>query len=119
MQTITSHRVSDGLNDELAIAAVDNPGQADACHEYIIRESNGTEHDVHFQNGPIKKVGVNGISNESLLAIVEHRLLGFQSGEFACRENALALAKIQEAIMWLHKRTRDRIARGVEGVNVK
>jgi len=52
---------------------------------------------------------VNGISNEALLAIVEDRLKGFQSGQYACRENALALTKLQEAMMWLHSRTRERI----------
>jgi hypothetical protein len=39
--------------------------------------------------------------------------------EFSCRENAIALTKIQEAMMWLQKRTRDRVARGVEGRNVR
>lgn len=67
----------------------------------------------------IAEAGVNGISNEALLAIVEDRLLGFQSGEYACRENAVALTKIQEAMMWLQKRTRDRAARGVEGTSQK
>ena len=117
-ESITSHKVN-GLNEELTIAAMDEPGQGNACHEYIIRESNGTEHDIHFQNGPIQDAGVNGISNEALLAIVEHRLLGFQSGEYACRENALALTKLQEAMMWLYKRTRDRVIRGVEGTHAK
>ena len=74
---------------------------------------------IGFQNGPIQEAGTNGISNESLLAIVEDRLSGFQSGPFACRENALALTKLQESMMWLHKRTRDRVARGVEGTHEK
>lgn len=74
-----------------------------------------------FQNGPLQETGgvPNGLSNESLLAIVEDRLLGFQSGQFACRENAIALTKIQEAMMWLQKRTRNRLARGIEGTNKK
>ena len=75
--------------------------------------------DIHFQNGPIQEAGVNGISNEALLAIAEDRLLGFQSGQFACRENAVALTKLQECMMWLQKRTRDRMTRGVEGTNQK
>lgn len=75
--------------------------------------------DINFQNGPIAESGVNGISNEALLAIVEDRLIGFQSGEYACRENAIALTKLQEAMMWLQKRTRDRVARGVEGTMQK
>lgn len=124
---ITSHRVN-GLNESLLINVLDQPGQGNACHEYqIIRDTsgNGDEYDqvelcnIKFQNGPILEAGVNGISGEALLAIVEDRLLGFQSGQFACRENAVALTKIQEAMMWLQKRTRDRMARGVEGTNVK
>ena len=124
---ITSHRVN-GLNEALAINVLDQPGQGNACHEYqIIRDThnNGCEYDqielcnIKFQNGPLIEAGVNGISGEALLAIVEDRLIGFQSGQFACRENAVALTKIQEAMMWLSKRTRDRMARGVEGTNVK
>lgn len=57
--------------------------------------------------------------NEALLAVLEDRLIGFQSGQYACRENAVALTKIQEAMMWLQKRTRDRMARGVEGTMTK
>lgn len=122
---ITSHKVK-GLNDALLVNVLDSPGQGNACHEYQIRrwekDSSGEHHDeelcnIKFQNGPILEFGVNGISNEALLAIVEHRLQGFQSGDLACRENAIALTKLQEAMMRLKKRTRDRIARGVEGTN--
>lgn len=122
-RTLTSHKVN-GLNDSLLINVLDEPGQGNACHEYQVRLWEKDQEDVElanisFQNGPIAEHGVNGISNEALLAIVEDRLLGFQSGDFACRENALALTKLQEAMMWLHKRTRDRMARGVEGTNQK
>ena len=73
---------------------------------------------IHFQKGAMKEVGFNGISDEALIAIVIDRLRGFQSGPFSCRENALALTKLEEAMMWLDHRTRDRMARGVEGVSV-
>lgn len=118
---ITSHKLN-GLNDALRIDVLDNPGHGNACHKYQIRHFVQHEIDadlcsILFQNGPIAEHGVNGISNEALLAIVEDRLLGFQAGEYACRENALALTAIQEAMMWLQKRTRDRLARGVEGTS--
>ena len=123
---LTSHKVN-GLNEELTILVVDEPGQGNAYHEYEIRYCRNAHHDIvyeetcciSFQNGPIQESSVNGISNEALLAIVEDRLQGFQSGDYACRENALALTKLQEAMMWLHKRTRDRMARGVEGTMEK
>lgn len=119
---LVSHKAN-GLNEALTIEVLDEPGQGNACHDYEIRlvVGEGSIHicEIKFQNGPIQEVGFNGISNEALLAIVEDRLLGFQSGQYACRENACALTKIQEAMMWLQKRTRDRMLRGVEGTNQK
>ena len=126
MRELTSHKVN-GLNEALRIEVLDEPGQGNACHVYGITSDEPRSADtppavmcpVRFQNGPIQEYGVNGISNEALLAIVEDRLAGFQSGQYACRENAIALTKLQEAMMWLQKRTRDRVARGVEGTSQK
>lgn len=122
MRELTSHKVN-GLNEALVVEVLDEPGQGNACHRYAITyKGTGkrpTPCRIDFQNGPISEHEINGISNEALLAIVEDRLLGFQSGEFSCRENAVALTKLQEALMWLQKRTRDRLARGVEGTNQK
>lgn len=73
--------------------------------------------DIHFQEGPIKECGVNGCANEDLLIMVARRLEGFQNSEFRCRENALALTHIEEALLWLRKRTMGREARGVEGTH--
>ena len=118
---LTSHRVT-GLNEKIHIDVVDSPGPGGACHAYRIAIDTGKEiQQVHlnFQNGPIHEVGVNGISVEALLAIVEDRLLGFQSGQFSCQENGFALGYIQDALQWLGKRTRDRVARGVEGTMEK
>lgn len=121
LREITSHRQTQ-LNEKIFIDVMDEPGPGNACHAYRISIDTGKSIErtnIEFQNGPIQEVGVNGISNEALLAIVEDRLLGFQHGQFACRENAVALTKIQEALMWLGKRTRDSLARGVEGTNQK
>ena len=88
MRELTSHKVK-GLNEAITIAVMDEPGAGGACHEYNLTMDTspglciGAE--VRFQKGPIAEVGVNGVSNESLLAIVEDRLVGFQSGQFACR----------------------------------
>ena len=129
MRELTSHKVN-GLNEALQVLVLDDPGQGNACHFYGISWVGGTPDQsdddreakellIQFQNGPIKEVGVNGVSGEALLAIIEDRLIGFQSGEYACRENACALTHIQEAMMWLQKRTNDRMKRGVEGTNQK
>jgi len=118
MRTLTSHKVNE-CNESLDIFVADEPGQGGACHEYRVEHPNRQIASISFQNGPIKEVGVNGVTQEALLAIVEDRLICFQVGPYACRENAVALTKIQEAMMWLQKRTRDRIARGVEGTHEK
>ena len=119
MREITSHKVN-GLNEVLRVVALDEPGSGNACHAYRIEPTTGNAIGVliNFQNGPLQEtVHPNGLSNEALLAIVEDRLKGFQSGQYSCRENALALTHLQESMHWLHHRTRDRMARGVEGTN--
>jgi hypothetical protein len=75
--------------------------------------------EIHFQEGPIKECGVNGVANEDLINMVICRLEGFQKSEFACKENEQAINKLSEALMWLRKRTNDREARGVEGTHQK
>ena len=73
--------------------------------------------DIHFQEGPVKECGVNGVMNEDLISMVICRLEHFQKSEFACRENALAITKLEEALLWLRKRTMGREKRGTEGTH--
>ena len=72
---------------------------------------------VNFQEGPIKENGINGVCNEDLILMVLTRLQSFQNSEYAVRENAVAITKLEETLMWLRKRTLDREIRGVEGTN--
>lgn len=74
---------------------------------------------ISFQNGPVKEAGYNGNSHEALLAILLDRLEGFQAGPYKCHDNEVALDHLQSARLWLHKRTMDRLARGVEGTHQK
>ena len=73
--------------------------------------------EIDFQEGPIKECGVNGVCNEDLIAMVITRLEHFQKSEFSCRENALAITKLEEAMLWLRKRTMGREQRGIEGTH--
>ncbi|KKL66249.1 hypothetical protein LCGC14_2146840 [marine sediment metagenome] len=113
-----------GTKKYTEVDVMDEKGQGNANHEYRITSVCLPEQDcavlgtVSFQNGPIKEVGVNGVMNEDLIAIVIDRMRGFQSGDYACRDNALALTKLEEALMWLRNRTNNRETRGVEGTNV-
>lgn len=72
---------------------------------------------IEFQDGPIKVAGINGVMDENLLAIVIDRLKGFQSGNYACSENAFALGHLESALDVLKQRTQARIQRGVEGTH--
>jgi hypothetical protein len=133
MRLITDHIVEGGGSPDLEIAVIDEPGAGGACHRYDITgfdtdgNPSATAPDgykaafsraiVLFQNGPIKESGVNGVTQEVLLAIVIDRLRSFQAGPFSCRENAIALTHCEDALMWLQKRTRARIARQVEGTS--
>lgn len=113
---LVDHKINE-CNDELDVLALDGPGQGGASHLYSIVHDENLSVEVYFQNGPIGEVGVNGVTNEAILAILIDRMKGFQSGAFSCRENALVLTKLQEAMHWLQHRTRDRLRRGVEGTN--
>lgn len=128
MHEVTDHKVNPA-NDRLTVLATDDPGAGGARHRYLVsgfnavKNASRTEDDmldgtvILFQNGPIAEVGINGLTQEVLLAIVADRLRAFQAGPYACRENALALTKIEEAQHWLHHRTMARIQRGVEGTH--
>lgn len=127
MRVLTDHIVNPA-NDRLKIEVLDEPGHGGACHAYVIsgfdtktNPSSGLvlrdATRLVFQNGPIAEVGVNGVTHEALLAILADRLRGFQSGRYACAENAEALKHIEAAQSVLLNRTRARMARGVEGTH--
>lgn len=131
MREITSHIVNP-VNDKLKIEVTDAPGAGGANHRYEITGFDTSSNPsllgqgiepkskttILFQNGPINEHGVNGLTQEVLLAIVADRLNSFQCGPFACRENEIALEKVQEAMDALQSRTKARMARGVEGRSV-
>jgi len=116
------HQFKSREDSPITIKAIDEPNNetgGGARHEYRLETDTGggymKEWAVQFQQGPIKEHGVNGIQHADLLAILIDRLEHFQAGPFACRENALVLTKLQEALHWSNHRTDDRIRRNVEG----
>lgn len=127
MRTLTDHIVSGDQAVQLTIHVTDDPGAGGANHHYHIdwlndqawRNELPNSLDIHFQEGPIKEAGVNGITQEALLAIVIDRLKSFQAGPYACEENGNALQSCQDALNALRSRTLKRINRGVEGTHEK
>lgn len=129
MRKITQHQV-EGYETALTITVTDEPGAGNANHRYEITGLSTLTNDseikglsdglikILFQNGTIPEKGVNGVTQEALLAIAADRLRSFQAGPFACDDNAEALEHIDKAIECLLRRTRNRIARGTEGKHV-
>lgn len=132
MREITTHQINDA-NEELKLTAMDQPGQGGASHLYKIEGFNslnnpsdpwtqkhgqpGEYSHLLFQQGPIKELGVNGITHEALLAILIDRLEGFQNGPYASHHNEAALAYLRRAMSALNARTTERTKRGVEGTS--
>lgn len=119
MRLLKDHLVDKDTSEQLEIAAMDEPGEGGANHHYLISHPSANFTEIYFQNGPIKERGINGVTNEALLAVVIDRLRSFQNGPFPSTENSQALNHVELALDWLKKRTKDRIERGVEGVNAK
>lgn len=132
MRELTSHVVNP-VNDQLTITVMDEPGSGGANHRYDITgfdtENNPSASAgsfgkcsfsrtiLLFQNGPFNEVGVNGITHEALLAVLIDRLQGFQRGPYRSADNQIALDYLSAARGALHKRTRERMQRGVEGTH--
>lgn len=72
---------------------------------------------IDFQRGPVAEAGVNGLTNEALLAILIHRTK-FLDAKFPCDENKRAIQHMEEALVNLEVRTARRMVRGVEGKSV-
>lgn len=129
---LTGHKVN-GCNDGLTVSVIDDPGSGGANHHYRISGFNtktnpsdpfmarhGEPADyttILFQNGPIKESGVNGLTHETLTAILIDRFEGFQRGPYACGDNAEVLGHFRAAQEAMLRRTKARLARGVEGTH--
>lgn len=62
-----------------------------------------------------KLITINdGTTNEEVIEMLIDRI-SYLNSKFPCRENSIAITRLEEALLWLEKRTKDRIARKVEG----
>lgn len=81
---------------------------------YVRHDKNSLSFTI--QNGPIGEVGVNGCQVTDVIAVAKH-IIEELNKKFPCRENAVTLTKLDEALLWQKKRTWDREQRGVEGTS--
>jgi len=110
-------------DDSIKVLCMDEQGAGGAHHLYHIYEIDADVETadpltiIKHQEGAILEQGVNGCTNEALLAICGHRMESFQKGPFLSHYTANAKAGIDFARVVLETRTRDRKSRGVEGKN--
>lgn len=92
-------------------------------HKYIAHNFEGKEGGQTIQfiqkeplaTGSTEMITIcDGTTNEELLEVLIDRI-GYLNTKFPCRENSIVLTKLQESLMWLNKRTQDRVKRNVEG----
>lgn len=112
--------------ENLNTIKTDSPiGPGGAYHTYVILRVDTIAYlqpiaEIQFQKGPRHDPkSTHGVLDTDLLEIVRDRLTCFQQGEYATRETAIALTKIENALVWLNKRVEDRIERNVLGTYEK
>ena len=84
----------------------ENPGQV---LQFIHKEPN--------ENNELITIS-DGTTNEEVLEILINRM-NFLNNKFSCRENSIVITHLETALLWLEKRTNDRIKRNVEGQHLK
>lgn len=81
----------------------------------------GTGLSIEWQNGPLavdgERVEPTGAFVETVLFAALQRIEYYNSTQFRCRENSLAITHIEEALHWLNARTSRRTAAGTEGTH--
>jgi len=75
---------------------------------------------VDWQDGPLGRPPkpATGAFVDDVIEVARQRLEFYQkasNGKFACRQNAIAITKLEEALHWLWARRMERETRGVQG----
>lgn len=87
------------------------------------KESSQTIQFIQKETPPNAELGTlvtvkDGTTNEEVLEVVIHRLKTLNK-KIPSRQTSLAITKLEEALMWLENRTKERKNRGVEGKHLK
>lgn len=77
---------------------------------------------ITWQNGPLANADgtrkePNGAFVEEVIQIAIDRIEFYNDSKFRCRENSLAITKLEEALHWLNSRTARREKQGIEGTH--
>ncbi|SEK05126.1 hypothetical protein [Achromobacter sp. NFACC18-2] len=121
MTRLINDHIANKAKDKLTIVAADEPCAAGLNHLYVIsgfnpdtnpacavedgKDSTAEQTTILFQNGQVREVGENGVTNEALLAIVVDRLRCIQAGLGASPTYGIALTKLEDALDCLKHKT--------------
>lgn len=70
------------------------------------------------EGNPILETVNDGTTNEEVLEVLIDRL-NTMNAKLPARETSLAITKLEEALGWMERRTKNRKARNVEGTMAK
>jgi len=98
------------------IAHIEKEVKPGDLQKYIIINHHTNAIAFCIQNGPIKEVGINGCQIDALVHAYREILVGLNE-KFSCEENAKQIDLLNEVLALSEKRKRDRLERGVEGLN--
>ena len=97
--------------DPLGVKVEAQPTSVGNNNYNLVQETCRLQHQIKFQNGS-PQLGVNGLSNEAVIATVLHRL-NRQNESFPSAYNTLAILFLQGALTALHTRVKDRTEFGI------
>lgn len=89
-----------------------------APDSFIFVQSKPNSISFTIQSAPVQDVGINGCQVDTIIETAKLILEGLNEN-IPCRENSLAITKLDEALMWLQRRKENRIKRGVEGTGLR
>ncbi len=84
--------------------------------------STGLGIEITWQDGTLvdpngKRLDPNGAFVETIIQVAIDRIEFYNNSKFRCRENSLAITKLEEALHWLNSRTSRREKQGIEGTH--
>ena len=115
MEKLSTIQTQGNLNE---VFRVGEPGPGGAYHDYQVKGDSAHYfvEEIRFQKGPRNAQDARrGVLDTDLMEIVRDRLKAFQDGPYACQENEHALFLVEQALVWMNRRTEDRIKRNVLG----
>lgn len=112
-QVLTLHHTEDTVMN-LNVTAIPIVRYGIPSFKYTVSVPYGKKDDEYqfikelvFHVGNPAKYGINGLTNETLMAIMIHRLTGFQENPISnCIENQDAIDHLSKALEAMQKRTR-------------